>query len=359
MSKKEIDPDRYIQNIIRSELTIYDKIEIGDEELWIPAEVLEYILNNSSLIGQSVATANRTRSKQVKQKICEVLGYPVPDSFKKTQPRFIGQNFDTYIQKSNNLQIWNEDISPSRRYVIVKVSEDYKISKVKVIRGEELAKLDNTGTLTKKYQAKLTEATFGIEEDTNQYLCDTEVLKKLVNHRFDIVELVKPNDYPDTDTLLSIKELYKKLKELEGTKIDYLGFDQERNRGAKLHRLICELLEYESYNDDGSFPDLMNQLLEVKLQTSPTIDLGLVSPSDKTPLDIPELNKKQIRHCDVRYAVVSGSVSEGKITLDKLYLTSGQNFYNLFPQMAGNIENTKIQIRLPNDFFIKTKDLPD
>lgn len=359
MKKKQIDPNKYIQNIKKSGLTIYDKIEIGDEDLWIPAEALEYILNSSSLVGKSVATANRTRSKQVKQMICNVLGYPIPKSFKKTQPRFIGQNFDTYIQKSNNLQIWNEEVSPSRRYVIIRVSDEYKIVSAKVIRGEELAELDNTGTLTKKYQAKLGNPVYGVEEDSNQYLCDTDVLEELVNHNFNSVSLEKPNDYPDIDTLLSIRELYNKLRELENMKIDYLGFDQERNRGAILHKLICNKLEYESYNDDGTFPDLMNQLLEVKLQTSPTIDLGLVSPNDKTPLDVPELNGTQIRHCDVRYAVFSGSVEEGKITLNKLYLTSGQNFYDLFPQMAGNVENAKIQIRLPSDFFSKTKDFPN
>ena len=45
--------------------------------------------------------------------------------------------------------------------------------------------------------------------------------------------------------------------------------------------MICEHLGYSNYEDDGSYPDLVNQLIEIKLQTSPTIDLGLHSPEDE------------------------------------------------------------------------------
>ena len=83
------------------------------------------------------------------------LGYVIPNSFKKTQPRFIGQNFDVYNQKANNLQVWNEDLDPNRRYVIIKISADDIIERVKVVDGATLAKLDTTGTLTQKYQARL------------------------------------------------------------------------------------------------------------------------------------------------------------------------------------------------------------
>jgi hypothetical protein len=74
---------------------------------------LEGVLHDG-LLGLDLNYPLRTRSKVLKAKICEILGYPVPKSFKKTQPRFPGQDFDTYIQKSNNLQIWNEEIVPTR-----------------------------------------------------------------------------------------------------------------------------------------------------------------------------------------------------------------------------------------------------
>lgn len=107
----------YVRNIRKSGLTIYDFISKEDRNLYIPIDELEKILDDG-MRGFSVGgLALRTRSKVVRSEICKVLGYPVPSSFKKTQPRFVGQNFDTYIQETLNVQIWNEPVDPERRYV--------------------------------------------------------------------------------------------------------------------------------------------------------------------------------------------------------------------------------------------------
>ena len=103
-------PGRYVEAIRRERLSIYHRIEIGDPELWIPTPELEQLLN-AAMSGISLAGLPlRTRSKVVKEHVCRSLGYPVPSSFKKTQPRFPGQLFDTYVQKSNHLQVWNEEL---------------------------------------------------------------------------------------------------------------------------------------------------------------------------------------------------------------------------------------------------------
>lgn len=147
--------NKYVRAIRNSKLSIYDFIEVGDPTFWIPSKELEIILNRE-LRGESLAGLFlRTRSKVVKTKVCEALGYPPPHSFKRTRPRFLGQNFDVYTQKSNNLQIWNEELFPSRRYVLIRVTDDDIISSVKVVTGDTLAELDTTGTLTKKYQARI------------------------------------------------------------------------------------------------------------------------------------------------------------------------------------------------------------
>ena len=148
------NPETYVAAIKASGLSIYDEIPIGHPTLWIPTPQLEQLLQEG-LQGISLAGLPlRTRSKVVKESVCRVLGYPIPKSFKKTQPRFPGQFFDTYTQKSNNLQIWNEELSPSRRYVIIRVSDADEITRVKVVTGDTLAILDTTGTLTQKYQAR-------------------------------------------------------------------------------------------------------------------------------------------------------------------------------------------------------------
>ena len=117
-------PIPYVKNIRNSELTIYDRIDVGDPGLWIPTPELERLLDEGMRGFSLAGLPLRTRSKAAKQRVCELLGYPVPAAFRKSQPRFIGQFFDTYVQKSNNLQVWNEELSPTRRDVLVRLSQN-------------------------------------------------------------------------------------------------------------------------------------------------------------------------------------------------------------------------------------------
>jgi hypothetical protein len=338
----------YAEAIAASGLTIYDPIEIGDPVLWVPTPELEAMLDER-LRGISLAgLALRTRSKVVKENVCRALGYPVPPSFKKTQPRFVGQMFDTYAQKSNNLQVWNEELSPSRRYVILRVDEADQIARVKVVNGEELAQLDTTGTLTQKYQARLIPGTASEELVSPT---DTEALLPHTRAGANLAHTVSPIDHPAHGLILPIGEVFERLRGAIGRSFPDAGWDQERNRGAALHRIVCELLGYADYRDDGRFPDVRNQLLEVKLQTSPTIDLGLVRPASEEPLDVPQIAGTQIRHCDVRYALLYAQTDGAEVTLTHLYLTTGASFFSRFPQFGGKVLNKKLQIPLPSDFF--------
>ena len=347
MTTHSYSPERYVEAIRRSGLSIYEPVEIGDPELWIPTPELEKLLNGA-MKGISLAGLPlRTRSKVVKEQVCQALGYPVPSSFKKTKPRFPGQCFDTYAQKSNNLQVWNEELSPSRRYVVIRVGEDDLITMVKVVTGRMLAILDTTGTLTQKYQARMipTEAMAELIADK-----DTERLRPFVGTGVDL-SVVSPVDYPRAGNLLSIRDLFERLQSLVGESFPDIGYDQERNRGATLHRLVCQQLGYSDYRDDGQFPDVRDQLMEVKLQTSQTIDLGLVCPDSVEALDVPKIAGQQIRHCDVRYAVFYAVTNGQNITLRNLLLSTGEKFFSRFQQFQGKVLNRKLQIPLPADFF--------
>ena len=96
---------------------------------------------------------------------------------------------------------------------------------------------------------------------------------------------------------------------------------------------------------------MRHQLLEVKLQTSPTIDLGLVRPDSTDPLDVPKIHGRQLKHCDVRYVLFYATTDGTTVTLTHIFLTTGQAFFTRFPQFQGKILNKKIQIPLPADFF--------
>jgi hypothetical protein len=86
-------------HIAKSGKNIYDSLH-DSPDFFLAGGDLEAILR-AGLVGLDLNYPLRTRSKVLKSKICEVLGYPVPASFKKSKPRFPGQDFDTYVQKSN------------------------------------------------------------------------------------------------------------------------------------------------------------------------------------------------------------------------------------------------------------------
>lgn len=343
-----IDEVDYIQNIKNSRLSIYDVIEVGDPRLWIPTETLQNILNEA-LSGIFLGEIPpRTRSKVVKELVCQALGYPIPGSFKKTKPRFIGQQFDTYVQQRNNVQIWNEDIPPARRYVLIRVSPEFVISNVKVVLGSQLSILDTTGKLTKKYQARCI-----VGELRSELLSarDTSRLEGNCNSQHSIDPSKSPVSGPVHGQLIPINFVYEKLRLLVGQTFPDAGPSQDRNRGEGLHRLVCKALGYSGYQDNGQFPDILNQLIEVKLQTSPTIDLGLALPSDTAVLDVGLMQGEQIRHCDIRYAIFYGETDGKTVTLTHFFLTTGERFFERFPQCEGLKQSKKLQIHLPSDFF--------
>jgi len=348
-------PADYIRRIRASGKDIYSPVEIGSD-LWIPSVELERLLD-AGMRGLDLAGFPlRTRSKVIKTRVCEVLGYPVPTTFTKTRPRFPGQKFDTYGQKANNLQVWNDELEPTRRYVILKVGENDVVEMVKVVNGDMLAKLDTTGTLTQKYQARLL-----LRDSTCEMVSatDTEIITPHLAPGAISAFTESPAKAPASGRLLSIHAIYRKLCSLVGTCMDDPGSDQERNRGGALHKALCTALGYATFGDDGQFPDIRHQLLEVKLQTSPTIDLGLVLPSSTEALDVPKLGGSQIRHCDVRYALFYGVFDNRKVRLTHIFLTTGRDFFTRFQQFQGKVLNKKLQIPLPRDFWTRTaSDLP-
>jgi hypothetical protein len=318
---------RIVRAIRSSGLSIYD--ELGpSHKLFLSDSALEKLLN-AALRGLNLNYPIRTRSKILKSRVCEVLGYPVPKSFRRTKPRFLGQDFDTYVQKSDNLQIWNEEVSPRRRYVLIRVNEQQIVTRVKVVNGETVARFDRTGTLTQKYQAKsrnvVKRSCLAVDRDIST------VLEQMTK----------------TPSLFSIKELFQKLVQLTGTTIANPGIDQERNRGAALHRAVCHCLGIVNYADHGQFPDVPEQLVEIKLQTATTIDLGLVCPDSEARLaDFPDL-----RHCDIRYAVFYGTPVGKSVRLDYVVVTTGTDFFTYFRRFEGKVTNKKLQIPLPSGFF--------
>ncbi len=331
-----------VEEIKNSGLSIYDDVPMP---LFLSTASLSEILQGK-LIGLSLAGLPlRTRSKVVKIAICEALGYPIPKSFKKVKPRFPGQNFDVYTQQSLNVQIWNDDIDAARRYIFLRADNKSNITAVRVITGADLVRLDKTGTLTRKYQATMQ------HYDNSQLFSheDTETVKHFISTISPSLSKEKPNALPNPKTLLSIEELYRRLLSLIGKIIPYIDAIQERNRGAELHAMVCKALGYLEYEDDGTYPDIRNQIAEIKLQTSPTIDLGCHSPLDHST--IISMNHIEFHSEDVRYIVFNAIPAGSELILKNLYIVTGKEFEKAFPIFGGRVQNCKLQIPLPLDFF--------
>jgi hypothetical protein len=346
MQTKDHKLIEYVKRISESGVDIYTDLVGEKEEFYIPSTHLETILlsslKNQSLKGMPL----RSRSRFVKEQICKALGYPIPGSFKKTKPKFIGQNFDIYSQKSKNLQIWNDQIDDRRRYVILIINSEDLIINVKVINGNELVKLDKTGTFTTKLQAKIKKEYY--QKTILCSLYDTENLRKFIIHDVKKFNNIKPSDDPIDNLLMPINDIYDNLKSLVGQKFDDLGADQERNRGTVIHKKVIEVLGYNLFSDNGQFPDVLNQLLEIKLQLSPTIDLGQHNPISSQPINTSSI---KFFNSDVRYAIFFASKEGSKVIIKNLILVTGKDFFTIFDQFQGKVINKKIQIPLPKELF--------
>lgn len=340
----------YRQAIQESGLTIYDRLDPLDDA-WIPSAVLEQLLGQR-LRGLEVGhLPNRTKSKAMKVAACRAMGYPVPKSFEKTMPKLPGQHLEVMTLKAMNVQLYNEEISFDDfvRYALVEQCEDGTVGRVRVIDRDTLLSFDTTGTLTLKYQARLAKGSA-----TDNFFSEHRDTLEMAENVRDSVELTSwetPVDAPASGMLMSLGTLKEKLAPLVGMSFPDPGADQERRRGEALHKLICQRLGYQVYADRGTFPDIPHQLLEVKLQTSGTIDLGTCAPDSDAELSMAPIAEHQPRHLDVRYAVVFADTDGGEVTISKVCITTGREFFSVFNRTGGLGVNSKRQIALSKDFF--------
>ena len=252
-------------------------------------------------------------------------------------------------RKADNLQVWNQEIDPVRRYVIIRLDDLDRIQAVRVLTGQELALLDNTGTLTSKYQAKRRPGRTGSylvsAKDTDNFISLLNPVQKIPPK---LSSHLSPVGIPIRGAVLSIASVYTGLLKLMDQEFVDPGATQERLRGIILQQEVCEILELGRYADAGQFPDIQSQALEVKFQLAQTVDLGLVSPnSDARAAEL----SPGLTYQDSRYAIFYGSRKAGQFRVESLVVTTGADFFSEFQRFEGNIQNRKLQIRLPRDFF--------
>ncbi|GGL28062.1 hypothetical protein [Nocardia jinanensis] len=333
------------EEIRKARPSIYDEPANEITGLFYTPHELEALLR-AEIVGRDdlADIAVRTRSKVAKRIVCETLGYAPPSAFKKVNPRLTHPNVDVYSQQASNLQIWNQALDSARRYVIL-ILKDGLVADVKVIAGADLAQYDTTGTLTRKFQANRINENSGSllasHADTSEFI---EILRPVSVLRGEVSPVIPPSP----GQVLDINTVYTRLLPLVGHSFSDPGLTQERNRGTAVHRQVCAQLGLSHFADNGQFPDVLSQALEVKLQLARTVDLGLELPESRTPV---ASTNGVLSVADVRYAIFYGERLGATFSITELVVVTGQDFFTEFRQFGGKISNSKLQLRLPSDWF--------
>lgn len=344
----------------------------------------EVLANNlTSLIGLPFYLTGKTRTdgSQIRKLIAATIEkHNLPEIAKDGQfeivppkgkgiPKITREFIDTYIVTSGtiyNLQVWNRIPAAETllvkydsgetlkctdvRFVFVQIDKDKNcIASIIILTPKYIeTKFGMFGKPTIKHQLLIsTKVRKEINLKTDKILSfpDSKKLSYQIKHFYEppISGMVEE---PDIRNLYSIGLLKKIVAEkLIGFK---LNSGATKNRGQALERKVLELLGYQVNETDllyGAFPDIRNQLLEVKVQDSPTVDLGKFTPEKEETV----INESNFTTFDVRYLIALTNSQTGII--EGIILSPGEKLGELFSYVSE--QSFKCQRSIPMSFFNK------
>lgn len=290
---------------------------------------------------------------------------------KKGVPKLIREMIDTYIVTTGNtynIQIWNRYPNSSSVLVIYNNGEiirnkDIRLAFIKVDMIKKV--IESIVLLTPEYIENIF-GKFGKPTIKHQLLIlpkqrdliinsenhilffpDTENLTYRIRHEYYSTpdHMIKE---PDFDNLFSIQLLIKLVaQKLIG---QTLKASDTKNRGQALERLVLQLLGYSENNLkglSGGYPDIPNQLLEVKVQDSPTVDLGKYSPEFEDYI----FKDSNITTADIRYLIAL--TNSHTALIEGVLIAPGKRLCEIFTYVSDT--SFKCQRSIPMSFFEKFK----
>lgn len=301
----------------------------------------------------------------------------VKDSFeivppkKKGVPRLIRELIDTYIVTtgdSYNLQVWNR--IPNSKSILIQYNTGEKIQSnnirfvfIKIDMGAKI--IESIVILTSDY-IESHFGKFGKPTIKHQLMISNKQRGQIIHNENPIVAyddsnklaLIAANQYrkptgamlnqPDIENLFSIEIINEMVaRNLIGRKLEAAD---TKNRGQALERLTLQLLGYPEENLNGlagGYPDIPNQLLEVKVQDSPTVDLGKYSPAFEEVIN----ERYNITTKDIRYLIALTNPQTGII--EGVVIAPGEQLGENFTYVSDT--NYKCQRSIPMVFFEKHK----
>jgi len=293
--------------------------------------------------------------------------YEIVPPKKKGVPKMLRELIDSYTVTSGesyNLQVWNripncktvlikydsgetlkcDDV----RYIFVKIdSQKNIISSIVILTAEYIeTHFGKFGKPTIKHQLLISnKARNQIYRSESKILTypDSTKLSYLISDTYKEPDDSMANE-PSIQNLYSIKLLTERVaKKLIGKKLDNSA---TKNRGQALERMTLDLLGYkmtDSENLVGGFPDIPNQLLEVKVQDTQTVDLGRFTP-EKEEIVVAENN---LTTFDVRYLIALTNPKTDVI--EGIILAPGEKLGEIFTYVSD--VSYKCQRSIPMSFF--------
>lgn len=258
----------------------------------------------------------------------------------------IPNSSNVLIKYHNGSSIRCKDIN----CILVKIDlEQQNIESIIVMSPQYIEhKFGKFGIPTIKYQAIINPATRNtiVNSSTKAFIVtDTTNMKPLLGSNSQ-VELKTLSSEPISSQILSIEEIGQRvISNLIGQKL----FAQDtKTRGQALERKVATLLGFSDEDQlVGNYPDIYNQALEVKVQDSPTIDLGKETPMNPLPV----YQNLPITTEDIRYLIALTNPQTSEI--EGVILVPGKELENIFTMVNGT--SFKCQRSIPMKFFEKYK----
>ena len=292
--------------------------------------------------------------------------YKIIPKRKKGVPTFLREYIDTYIVttgKAYNLQVWNRDPLSDSIQVDLKNGEVLLARDVRFVFGkiDKNNSIESIIIMTPEYIEK-TFGKFSKPTIKHQLIISNKKREEIIKNRSMIIE-----DRDLTDEVLAKKDMKiskdTKIKDEPDKVLPIESLDERvtdkllgqcldvslstKQRGQQLERMVAYELGYDGLQDDleGGYPDIKNQMLEIKVQDSPTIDLGRYSPQFEEHIN------KNFTTRTVRYLIALTDSQNGMI--DGIIICPGDELGKNFTYVSA--ESYKFQKNIPMSFFEKYK----
>lgn len=292
--------------------------------------------------------------------------YEIVPPKQKGVPSFLREYIDTYIVttgNSYNLQVWNRNpnsasvqvdlkngetlLASDVRFILGKISADNCIESIIIMTPDYIEdKFGKFGKPTVKQQLIISnKKREDIIRDGGLIIADSNLPEELFACNEGIIsEGVSIKDEPDK--VLPIEIIDERItNKLVGEKLDISL--STKQRGQQLERIVAYQLGYKGIQDslEGGYPDIRNQMLEVKVQDSPTIDLGKYSPQFEEKIN------DNFTTRTIRYLIALTNAMDGVI--DGVIMCPGEELGKYFTYVAE--KSFKCQKSIPMSFFDEFK----